>query len=66
MINYVAKIMYLSIQSEYRKIQTRKNSVFGYFSRSVNIWQPLEHHKTPCKTISYKANSQYRQSLEHL
>ena len=24
----------LRIQSEYRKIQTRKNSVFGYFSRS--------------------------------
>ena len=23
-----------SIQSEYRKIRTRKNSVFGYFSRS--------------------------------
>ena len=23
----------LRIQSEYRKIQTRKNSVFGYFSR---------------------------------
>ena len=25
----------LRIQSEYRKIQTRKNSVFGHFSRSV-------------------------------
>ena len=27
----------LRIQSEYRKIQTRKNSVFGHFSRSVEI-----------------------------
>ena len=25
----------LCIQSEYEKIRTRKNSVFGYFSRSV-------------------------------
>ena len=25
----------LRIQSEYRKIRTRKNSVFGHFSRSV-------------------------------
>ena len=25
------------IQSEYRKIRTKKNSVFGYFSRSVHI-----------------------------
>ena len=27
----------LHIQSEYRKIRTRKNSVFGHFSRSVQI-----------------------------
>ena len=27
----------LCIQSEYRKIRTRKNSVFGYFSRSESI-----------------------------
>ena len=27
----------LSIQSEYRKILNRKNSVFGHFSRSVDI-----------------------------
>ena len=27
----------LLIQSEYRKIRTRKNSVFGHFSRSGNI-----------------------------
>ena len=25
------------IQSEYRKVQTRKNSVFGHFSRSENM-----------------------------
>ena len=25
------------IQSEYRKLRTRKNSIFGHFSRSVNI-----------------------------
>ena len=28
----------LCIQSEYRKIQTRKNSVFGHFSSSVYIY----------------------------
>ena len=26
----------LFIQSEYRKIRTRKNSLFGHFSRSAN------------------------------
>ena len=29
----------LRIQSEYRKIRTRKNSVFGHFSRSVTLEQ---------------------------
>ena len=28
---------YFRIQSEYRKIRTRNNSVFGHFSRSVNL-----------------------------
>ena len=28
----------LHIQSEYRKIQTTKNSVFGYFSRSASLY----------------------------
>ena len=28
----------LRIQSEYRKIRTRNNSVFGHFSRSVNLF----------------------------
>ena len=41
----------LRIQSEYSKIQTRKNSVFGYFSRSHNnkqilILKPREHLAT--------------------
>ena len=27
----------LRIQSEYRKIQTRENSVFGHFSRSEDV-----------------------------
>ena len=27
----------LGAQSEYRKIRTRKNSLFGHFSRSVEI-----------------------------
>ena len=27
----------LRIQSEYKKIRTRKNSVFGHFSRSANV-----------------------------
>ena len=30
----------LRIQSEYRKIQTRKNSVFGHFLRSVFLFDP--------------------------
>ena len=39
------------IQSEYSKIRTRKNSVFGYFSRSHNnkqilILKPREHLAT--------------------
>ena len=29
----------LRIQSEYRKIRTRKNSVFGHFSRNVSFWK---------------------------
>ena len=32
----------LRIQSEYRKIRTRKTSVFGHFSRSVEVAQELE------------------------
>ena len=32
-VNYTLK---LRIQSEYRKIRTRNNSVFGHFSRSVS------------------------------
>ena len=28
----------LHIQSEYRKIRTRKKSVFGHFSRSASAW----------------------------
>ena len=31
----------LRIQSEYRKIQTRKYSVFRHFSRSVLAWSGL-------------------------
>ena len=33
----------LRIQSEYRKIRTRNNSVFGHFSRSISIlfWKKL-------------------------
>ena len=27
----------IRIQSEYRKIRTRKHSVFGHFSRSVSV-----------------------------
>ena len=33
----------LRIQSEYRKIWTRKNSVFGHFSRSVSMADPQSH-----------------------
>ena len=37
----------LRIQYEYRKIQTRKNSVFGQFSRSVNWMKvPNDVHMT--------------------
>ena len=32
------------IQSEYRRIRTRKNSVFGYFSRNISV-------KHPCHSI---------------
>ena len=31
------------IQSENRKIQTRNNSIFGHFPRSVNVLRSLEH-----------------------
>ena len=30
--------IYLRIQSEYRNIRTRKNSVFGHFPRSVKVY----------------------------
>ena len=30
---------YSCIQSEYRKIRTRENSVFGHFSRSESLWK---------------------------
>ena len=56
----------IRIQSEYRKIQTRKNSIFGHFSRSVRMpYITLEHnvfikegdkevynHTNLCKTIN--------------
>ena len=35
----------LRIQSEYRKIPTRKNSVFGYFSRNVSKTAPSKVSK---------------------
>ena len=37
------------IQTEYRKIRTRKNSVIGHFSRSVSI---MESFHTPTRTFS--------------
>ena len=37
----------LCIQSEYRKIRTRNNSVFGHFSSSdFNVWGPRHTHST--------------------
>ena len=46
------------IQSEYRKIQTRKNSVFGQFSRSVNhtetVIKPAEKDKKKLRNTSAK------------
>ena len=36
----------LRIQSEYRKIRTRNNSVFGHFSRSVNFGISSFHYLT--------------------
>ena len=35
-------IKYACIQSEYRKIRTRKNSVFGHFQRSADKCKNLE------------------------
>ena len=35
----------LRIQSEYRKTQTRKNSVFGHFSRNVGLNATFEKEK---------------------
>ena len=35
----------IRIQSDYRKIRTRKNSVFGHFSRSVKLHYMLPHAK---------------------
>ena len=31
------------IQSEYRKIRTRKNSIFGHFSCSVSHWESKDY-----------------------
>ena len=51
------------IQSEYRKIRTRNNSVFGHFSRSesiwyTRIWKPFLH-----KQKSTKRNLENSQNL---
>ena len=34
----------LRIQSEYRKIRTRNNSVFGHFSRSKGSWKTFKNN----------------------
>ena len=34
-------LVFSCIQSEYRKVRTRKNSVFGHFSRSVQWQSPI-------------------------
>ena len=36
----------LRIHSKYRKIRTRKNSVFGHFSRSVDVFKGTDVNKT--------------------
>ena len=45
----------LRIQSEYRKIRTRKNSVFGHFSRSDPLWAiPVDaRRRIDVETTSY-------------
>ena len=45
----------LCIQSEYRKIRTRKNSVFGHFSRSVQTAATIQQNDIPRKIL--KENS---------
>ena len=60
----------LRIQSECGKIRNRKNSVFGHFSRSAQIWHPLHFQRTKkaafnwshdtvkCGLISWSSHSQ--------
>ena len=45
----------LCIQSEYRKTRTRKNSVFGHFSRSVQTAATIQQNDIPKKIL--KENS---------
>ena len=53
------------IRTEYGKIRTRKNTVFGHFSRSVQIDLKLKRNHlrwSPCKSKScLKASSNYDQ-----
>ena len=37
------------IRTEYRKIRTRKNSIFGYFSRSASFWTIIKSYN--CKRL---------------
>ena len=60
------KIVNIRIQSEYRKIRTRKNSVFGHFSRSeqLNVWKFQVSNgwfyiwNSPCNTLFKKVTGQ--------
>ena len=47
-------VVNLSVQSEYRKIRTRQNSVFGHFSRSACCAPALRHYSF-CKTLHLKS-----------
>ena len=45
----------LKIQSRYRKIRTRKNSVFGHFSGSGSLWKELMAELDAWKGSKYRS-----------
>ena len=47
------QIYFVIVQSEYKKIGTRKNSVFGYFSRSAFL---LKNKSRSLSNMSQKSN----------